>query len=571
MLTTKTHHTGHAQTTHPRGRMLRWLLPAVLVCAALIASACGSDDGDDSGAAPATTETTAAAPATTEGALANPDVELEAVDEGQVEVATADCPVFEDERGGIFQEYQNQFDRCHPFQSLDSFCVAHEAPDVARVATDPGITENSISVVHIRTKLEELASIGFATDVGDPAGMFNTFAWYVNNVCGGVNGRMIDLKLVETAASGANIDELRNAACIEATEDHNAVVVINSSGFQGTANLCLVEDHQTAFISTQGQSGEFMDRGEGRLISMSPTLEESLAFLVNTLIGSGELEGKTIGVIVPDTPGQLESVERGLVDPLEAAGLNVAVFDTIGCGGQVSCTEGNSESVSRLLDEGVDVLFPTLNVVSLPQYLGEMVNQGFEPGDVTFYNSDFNSQASNIVVSKIVAFGGQAAGELYNGAIIIDDADPAAFHEPGWEPRKFNQMCDDTYNEYVSNVEINDSLSQPPHDPYDPTANTPHGMVASVCAQMRLTMRALYDAGPNPTREDVNEALLNLGAIDFNNMIPNSIEPGKPQTTDVIHTLMFTYPCASGEEFGFGDEGTCIVNAPDDRWFRVQR
>ena len=64
------------------------------------------------------------------------------------------------------------------------------------------------------------------TDVGDPARMFNTFVWYVNNICGGVHGRMIDLRLVEVSAlggAGGSIDELRNAACIQATEDHQGV------------------------------------------------------------------------------------------------------------------------------------------------------------------------------------------------------------------------------------------------------------------------------------------------------------------------------------------------------------
>ena len=42
-------------------------------------------------------------------------------------------------------------------------------------------------------------------------------------ICGGVHGRMIDLRLVEVSAlggAGGSIDELRNAACIQATEDH---------------------------------------------------------------------------------------------------------------------------------------------------------------------------------------------------------------------------------------------------------------------------------------------------------------------------------------------------------------
>ena len=546
----------------------RWwsrLAVAALLCLALAAAACGDSESTNNGTT-STTETTATSLPV-----------LEATSTTEVEVTESQCPKYEDPRGSIFQAYQNEFDRCHPFQSLDVFCTEHDAPSEALQATDTGITEDAITLVHIRSRLEQLASIGFATDVGDPARMFNTFAWYVNEMCGGVHGRKIDLKLVEvdSLGGGTSIDALRNAACISATEDHNAVIVMNSSGFQGTANLCIAEEHETAFISTQGQNSEFIDRGEERLISMSPTLEESLSFLVAVLQSKGALDGKTIGVVAPDTPGQKESVERGLIDPLEAAGIEVAEFSVIGCGGQTSCSEGNSESVRSMREKGVDVIFPTLNVVSLPQYLGEMVSQGFEPGDVQFYNSDFNSQASNTVVNKIIIFGGAAAGELYNGAIIVDDADPAAFHEPGWEPRQFNKMCADVYDTYNEEVEGNEDLTQPPHDPYDPNGNTPHGMIVTICSQMRVALRAIYDAGPNPSREDIYMAMSNLGAIDFNNMVPNSIEPGKPQTTDVVHTLQFTYPCASGAKFAVipdgQTDGTCIVNAPGDEWLNVSR
>ena len=83
-------------------------------------------------------------------------------------------------------------------------------------------------------------------------------------------------------------------------------------------------------------------------------------------------------------------------------------------------------------------------------------------------------------------------------------------------------------------------------------------------------MRVLYDASVNPTRQDIYDAITNLGAIDFNNMIPNSVRPGTPQAPDVNHALRFTYPCASGEEFGTTGE-TCFVNNEGDRWLSVIR
>lgn len=556
----------------------------VLLGVALVAAGCGGDSGDEAGSTTTTeaavvdtTAATTSATAPTAGSEptdATPPTAAEA--ESSVSTTTAatrggcDEP-YQDPRGGIFQEHQDKMDRCHPFQSLDEFCLAQDPPDVPLEATDRGITEESISFVHLRTTLEDLESLGFATDVGDPTKMFETFVWYVNNVCGGVHGRQIDLSLIEVPVTGSDVDALRNAACIEATEDRDAVLVLNSTGFSGPANLCFAEqDPKAAFVSSQSLPLEYLERGEDRLVTLALAAEESLQFLAQAVLAEGLLEGKTVGVIGSDLPGEGGSVVERFVSDLRDAGVNVAVYDTIGCAGGLMCTGGTTESVSSLIEKNVDVLFPTLNTLSLPNYIGEMVRQGFEPGDITFYNSNFASQARDIVASKIVQFGGEDAGRLYDGTVIIDEADTGARLEDDYAPIKFNQMCYDTYLEHHENVPGDEDLNDPPHDAYDPDGNTPFGMVAQVCAFMRVALRAVYDAGPNPTREEIYAVLANMGPIDSNGMFPHTIRPGKTQSADVIHKMIFSYPCAAGEEFAT-DQGTCIMNAPDDEWRLVER
>lgn len=579
---------------HKRSHRAWVVLTAAVASFALVAAACGSDD-DDTATEPDATATTQMVTTTTaapsgggddggsESSSGGSDGDGgEAGTEGGGDGGTTsgetsetggdsecDIPPYQDTRGGIFQDYQNQIDRCHPFQPLDDFCLAHDVPDVERVATDPGIDADSITLVHMRTRLEELASMGFSTPVGDTTKMYETFAWYINNICGGVNGRMIDLELVEVAASAPDIDSLRNAACIHATEDFNGVILMNSSGFQGSANLCIVDDHETAFISTQAQTEEYVALSEGRLIMMSLTLEEALRVASSVLIEGGELEGKTIAAIAPDTPGQPEAVENALVIPLSEAGYDVPVFDVIGCGGTVSCTVGISESVSKLIDEGVDTVFLNMNIISNPQYIAEMTRQGIEKGEITFIGSDFNSMASDLVSSKVVQFGGAAAGELYDGTVMVVSSDPAAFLSDDYTT-EFREMCNRVFNENHQNVPGNENLPDPPYDPFSRAEASAYAMVGSVCQQMRIAMRAIYDAGPNPTREEIYDALANLGAMDSSSMLPFSIQPDKTQAPDAYHRVMFTYPCAAGEEFAT-DEGTCLMNVENDEWQLIPR
>ena len=538
-------------------KMLKIL--GALLTLALIAAACGGDD--DGGAQPAPAEETEApttdepdAPAETDGGEESAPAEetaAPATDEEEpsepsdepsepAEEEVADIG-FDEPRGEMFIEFHRTFDRAHPFQPLDTFCTATPDPDSPPQATDAGITEDSITIVHLRTKLEELEGIGFAVPVGDPKDMFETFTKVINEECNGIWGRQIDLQLVEVSAlggGGVDIDTLRNQACIEATEDKNAVIVVNTTGFQGTATLCIAE-HDTLFLTTQGNPRDFHEQANGLLYSLSPVAEDSLSNMVAAIIASGALEGKTIGVVWPDTPSQPEAFQLGAIEPLEAAGYNVAVAEQIGCGGETTCTEGKDIAVEQLLEEGVDVVFPGLNILSLPQFILEMVNQGFAPGDVQFYNSDFNSQAGDLVSGQIARFGGDVAAELYNGAIIIDDAptgnfrsdDPVlSFNAP------LNIMCNETY------AANNSTGARHVREVYG-SFDSAYGMTSTVCTEMRMVARAIYDAGPNPTRQDIYNAFANLGSVDIQHQLPATYGPDKFGAPDVVTELVFNFPC----------------------------
>ena len=456
--------------------------------------------------------------------------------------------VYDDPRDGIFDEFQAAMDRGdHPFMQIDAFCKAHDpAPD--RVATDADIGADSITLVHLRTRLEELVAYGFGTAVGDVAEMFETFAAVVNEQCGGVRGRMIELHTISVPATGDERDREANAACIEATEDLNGVILLAAGGFPPAASLCIVEDHKTALVTGSTQPEEFLRRGEDRLVSLDPTVEQQMNWLALDLIARGELDGKKVGVAAPDAPGEYEAVKAGLVEVLEANGVEVAVFDQIGCHGS-ACFVGMQDTVQRMRDRGVDVVFNVLNAVSAPGFVAEMVTQGFEPGDVQFYASDFNAQSVEIVASKIAAFGGDATGRLYNGAVIQSYLDTGSYRLDGYEPRAFNEMCNDTYGA--------NSASGANHESEDrATGVEAYGMTVLACEIMRMALRAIYDAGDNPTRSDIYAALASLGPVDSNDMIPSSIQPGKTSTPDAIHDLVFEYPCT--QRAPFGDENICL-------------
>lgn len=477
-----------------------------------------------------------------------------AQDSTEAEEEMAAAPIYEDPRGGFFADFQTTFDRSHPFQTLDALCIEHPAAE-NRVATDPGITADSIEIGHMRQRLEDLEAFGFYVDVGDVHGMAEAIVDTINSECGGVRGRMLDMSLHEFSALDPSTQV---TACLEATEDRNIVAGFNSSGLQGTGPLCMAEEHDTILLTTQSLSQDQMDRGAGNLVTLDRTQDDMLTVLANVAADSGLLEGATIGVVGLDTAGNPEAT-ASLVDMLGQLGYEVAVNDTLGCEGFGACTAGLIDSVNNMLSADVDVMFPTINVTTYPVYLNEMLTQGFAPGDVQFFSSNFNSMSGDLTLSKILANGSEAAGELANGMITTDSGETGNYKLPGHtDTVPFNQLCIDAYAASSGIVHAYGDETDSNH--------TKQGMLSVLCSEIRMIARAIYDAGDNPTRADIKASLLALGSIDTNNMLVADLGPGKYALQNAFQTLTWTYPCAGPPAFDEND--TCLV--PNDDYFLIE-
>jgi hypothetical protein len=477
-------------------RKAGFLLVAVVAGAALLAS-CTSDDGDDAKSSGDGAEKGAAAAQPTE------------------------------------------VDRSSRFAKEDSFCEPGEAPAEAPKDVGPGISADAVNITHIRVTLEDLAGLGFAVDVGDQNDITKTYVDLINDRCGGINGRKLELQTVEVPAipsGGQDTSSVAQAACIQAAEDQNAVFAWSTTGFGNVGIPCLTQAHDVIFTTSYTVSSEDLANGGSRLYSTGLSGEQQLTYMARDLFKSGALDGKTIGVVRPDLVPDQDIVQRGLVDVLKnELGLDVARVDTIGCGGSNSCTDGVIPSVQGMLADGVDVLFPTLNVLSLPVYLQEMVTQGVKPGDVTFYNSDYAAQSGDLISGKVVEFGGDDAGRLYNGTTFISAAATGSFRLPGFEPQPFAEMCNREYQE--------NGHPDVPYRPDQESTATRYGAVAGVCSVVRTIARAVEAAGPNPTREDLAKAMEGLGAIDQYSRVPGSYGKDKHTAPNALYTTKYHFPC----------------------------
>jgi hypothetical protein len=470
------------------GTHRRW---ALVVAGAVVLAACGGDDGGgDAGTA------TSASPSTTG---ARPAAESR-------------------------------------FTGHDEFCRPAEGdPEEVPTATDDGITADEIVVTHVRTMTEQLVGLGFAVDIGDPKDQAATFVDIVNERCGGIHGRRLRFDTVDIAIPGlsSDADAEAQAVCIAVAEDRQAVVAYSYSGAGGVLIPCLTGRHDVAYVTNYSVTQSDLDQADGRLFAVSHDPAKLLRYAVQVL--RDELEGKRVGVVHQDTVGDPEIVERGLVAALREADVDVIRVDPIGCNNTSRCTDNVIASVQGMMADEVEVIFPLLNVVNLPTYLGEMVTQGAEPGRFRFYNTGYLVQETEIAAGKIVEFAGPEAGALYDGTTVIAAARTGRHRLPDFEPDPFGTMCNEEYAAHSSAVDV-------AYRPGDEDGGK-YGGTAGQCAVIRIIARAIEAAGPNPSRADVARAIASLGEVDLVDGVPGSFAPGKPTAPDVLARMTFRYPC----------------------------
>ena len=407
----------------------------------------------------------------------------------------------------------------NPFAPTGTFCTK----------TGPAPTKGTIKVVQIRSQLEKLQALGFSIPVGDVNDMFQVFTDEIN-ACGGIRGKKVVLQNEEyDPTSNAS----RDAACIAATEDDKAFVVVNANTLTGTGPICVAGDHKTPLVYVGGAQDSEYRSTNGRLASYGPSAEGQLRLLAADLLASGALKGKKVGIVTTDLPAQADVVAAALVAPLKKKGVNVAVNDVMPCQGSPICTQPIPQSVLKMASAKPDVVIPVLTATTLPGYVNEMKRAGMT---AKLYESSYNSLGTDIVQSKVLQVGGADVAKYYQGAMLVSATVTGDWRLPGFGPPPIGVMCNDVY---AKHTKIGGSFKP------DTEGYTKWGMVGLSCANMRMVARALYDAGDKLTQQSFVSALRKLPPDPIGGIggAPVVVYIDKNTTPTTAFEARATYPC----------------------------
>ena len=450
-----------------------------------------------------------------------------------------------DPRGPIFLAFQESLDRTSRFSGLDSFCRMGSADPIdAPTPVEAGITAESIVIAQIDTRLNELVKVGFGVPVGDPGAMVAAFLDVVNEACGGIHGRSLELRTIGVSALGGgdlDIDTLREAACLEAVEIHEAVVVLAATPIPGTAAGCLTRRHRVSHLAVRGISDLDLLQGQGLLHSIEVGDRTGLSLALGAAIDRGLLVGATIGVVVPDSPQQSDDLMAAVDHALAEVDMTSNRYQ-IGCEGTTTCQVGLDTAVAAMVADGVDVVVPLVDMTSLPWLILEMLEQQMPRPQ--FVLSGLDGQGLDAVASRIAEFGGPTAGAYYDGALVVDGSATGAQRLDDAERRPFDRLCVEAWAE-VEGVAV---------PTVESAADDVHRTVVEACSLVRWVARAVEAAGPDPSRLALQVALAGVGPIDVPDMRPTTVDGRRWRTVQVRR---YEYPCAHG--VGFGASAGCLV------------
>jgi ABC-type branched-subunit amino acid transport system substrate-binding protein len=407
----------------------------------------------------------------------------------------------------------------NPFAPTDTFCTKAGPPP----------TGAPIKVVQIRSELEKYEPLGYSLPVGNVNDMFQVFTDQIN-ACGGIRGRKVVLQNEEYDPTDPSS---RDAACIAATEDDKAFVVVNANTLTGTGPFCVAGDHKTPLVYVGGATDAQYKATKGRLASYGPSADGQVRILAEDLIQSGALKGKKVAIASTDLPDQVDVVQQALVAPLKRAGIKVVTYDVLPCQGNIVCTQPIPQSVMKVAGTKPDVMIPVMTATTLPVYVNEMQKAGMK---ASIYETSYNALGTDLVQSKVLQVGGPDLAKYYDGATLVSATVAGDWRLPGFSPPPIGTMCNDVYSK---NTKTGDSF-QPNTDGY-----TKWGMVGLACTNMRMVARALYAAGPELTQQSFVDALRKLPADPIGGIGGAPVVvfiDGKTTPTTAFESKA-TYPC----------------------------
>lgn len=269
-----------------------------------------------------------------------------------------------------------------------------------------GVTADTINIAYLYGDTSALQEAGLVAFTGDGGEQFSTFA-DITNDAGGAGGRQLNVTTHQWTVPSTPTSE--RPACVAATEDDQAFIVVFQGGQSEETLLCVADEHETltiAIASTARKSA--YKTADGRLFTNDMSSDRLMKNWVKAAKKQGLLKGATIGIARPDLSLH-EAVAATLTKELEKNGFEVTDEVALPCEG-TSCQQADV-GAQRLQASGVDTVFSLLPAIPYPTFVGAAGTIGYHP---QWLSSDFEFQVYNTTLQFF-----EGVKDSYEGAVGV--------------------------------------------------------------------------------------------------------------------------------------------------------
>jgi hypothetical protein len=159
------------------------------------------------------------------------------------------------------------------------------------------------------------------------------------------------------------------------TEDAHSFIVMAGTFFDP---LCVTEEHETILFHGYDNGQDITERSGGRLVQFPIASDRAMKNIVHLLHQSGELKGKTIGVLAYSQAAGLVARDATRAQ-LEKDGYEVAVETTLSGTDFAAGTAQIPIEVTKMKERGVDLVILTAPIIYSPPWTLEGEKQGWNP------------------------------------------------------------------------------------------------------------------------------------------------------------------------------------------------
>jgi hypothetical protein len=208
--------------------------------------------------------------------------------------------------------------------------VSFIGSSLAGASTRPAGT-STVNLTFIYNDLSILATEHLAPSDGNVLGDVTDVVSYLNSH-GGLGGHRINLtnyKMPSLTGSAAS----DKAACLAATEQDHADVVLIGNAVDDEVAQCVAVQHKTLTITGDGPALSIFQQADGRLFATGSNIAMDAQRLArataSVAANDGYLKNKKVGVIVQGIPEDQSVVSSALLPALKQLGHKVVAEATV--------------------------------------------------------------------------------------------------------------------------------------------------------------------------------------------------------------------------------------------------